>query len=94
MAFDRQWRCPLRPVPHRVVVQAIRNGGLAVTRRHKDPALMTPQERLVELGELLAAGVRRTRLSRETGLAEGGEKERPCDGPVDTPENPANQEIA
>ena len=62
-----------------------------MTRRHRDPALMSPEERLAELGALLATAVRRRRL-RQNELAGGGEAERPCD-PVDTPEKP-DQEVA
>ena len=60
--------------------------------RRRDPAAMTPTARLAELGALLATGLRRMRLSRETGLAEDGERERPCDS-VDTPEEPTDQEV-
>ena len=53
--------------------------------RWRDPADLTPAERLADLGALLATGYRRARL-RERGLAESGGRERPCD-PVDTEEN-------
>ena len=59
--------------------------GPARPRRLRDPGAMTPEERLAELGSLLALGYRRHRLSRETGLAETAGAERPCD-PVDTQE--------
>lgn len=64
-----------------------------VSRHLKDPAVMSPEDRLAELGALLATGLRRARLSRETGLADCGERERPCVS-VDTPEDPADQEVA
>ena len=62
--------------------------------RYRDPDAMTAEERLAELGVLLATALRRMRLSRETGLAVAGDSERPCDRPVDTPESPDDQEVA
>ena len=58
----------------------------------RDPGAMSPQERLTELGSLLATGYRRLRL-RQKALAEGASPERPCD-PVDTRENRNPQEVA
>ncbi len=60
--------------------------------RKKDPAAMSPKERLAELGALLATGVRRHRL-RQKELADGGDSERPCLS-VNTPESPEDQEVA
>ena len=52
--------------------------------RHKDPAVMSPAERMAELGALLATGYRRYRL-RQKDLADGRQPERACDS-VDSPE--------
>ena len=52
--------------------------------RRRDPSAMTTQERLAELGEILATGYRRFRLSL-AGLAE---PEATCDS-VDTTEEVA-----
>ena len=60
--------------------------------RHKDPAAMSPKERLAELGALLATGVRRHRL-RQKELADQADLEAPCDS-VNTPESPDDQEVA
>ena len=43
---------------------------------------MTPEERIAELGAILATGYRRFRLS----LAERGQPEAPCDPSVNTKE--------
>ena len=58
----------------------------------RDPATMMAEERLAELGELLATGYRRHRL-RQKELADGGDSERPCHS-VNTPESPDDQEVA
>lgn len=55
--------------------------------RLRDPASMTPAERLAELGALLATAVRRMRANPGNGLAGGADPERPCDPLVDTPES-------
>ena len=60
--------------------------------RCKDPGAMSPEERLAELGALLATGVQRHRL-RQKELADGGDSERPCHS-VNTPESPDDQEVA
>ncbi len=60
--------------------------------RRKDPGAMSPEERLAELGALLATALRRSRL-RQNELADPAEIERPCDS-VDSPENPDDQEVA
>ncbi len=60
--------------------------------RDKDPADMSPEERLTELGVLLATAVRRHRL-RQNELADLAELEAPCHS-VDTPESPDDQEVA
>ncbi len=52
----------------------------------KAPSLMTPMERMSELGAILATGYRRVRLSREKGLAERAEPEAPCGPPVNAKE--------
>ena len=59
--------------------------------RQRDPAAMSPKERLAELGALLATGVQRHRL-RQKELADGGDSERPCHS-VNTPESPDDQEV-
>ncbi len=51
--------------------------------RRVDPAAMAPEERLVELGAILATGYRRLRLCREQDLAGSGRPEAPCDQAVD-----------
>ena len=92
VGYNRIWRIP---IPQRQDVQDIgpaqRHGGLAVIR-HKDPAVMSPKERLAELGALLATGVQRHRL-RQKELADLAELEAPCLS-VDTPESPDDQEVA
>ena len=60
--------------------------------RQKDPAAMAPEERMAELGALLATGVQRHRL-RQKELADDTDGERPCTS-VDTPESPNDQEVA
>ena len=47
--------------------------------RGRDPSCMTPEQRLAELGEILATGYRRLQLS----LAESRQPEAPCDQEVD-----------
>ena len=58
-----------------------RVGGTAVRRR--DPASLTPAERLAELGTILAVGYRRLRLSRQRTLDGSAEVEALCDSAVD-----------
>ena len=65
----------------------------AYAKRSRDPAAMAPEDRLAELGGILAAGYRRIRPSREKALAESGGAERPCDL-VDSPENEDAPEVA
>lgn len=60
--------------------------------RQKEPGAMSPEERMAELGALLATGVQRHRL-RQKELADGGDSERPCHS-VNTPESPDDQEVA
>ncbi len=50
--------------------------------RWRDPAALTPGERMAELGAILATGYRRLRLS----LAESGQAEAPCDRSVNAKE--------
>jgi len=52
---------------------------------------MTTAERLAEIGALLATAVRRLRANRQRELADGAERERPCDS-VDEAEH--QQEVA
>ena len=61
---------PARTAPNRE--QALRTGALA---RRADPALMTPEARLAELGAILATGHRRLSLS----LDEKRDSEAQCD---------------
>ncbi len=59
----------------------------------QDPARMTPEARLAELGQILATGFRRQRENRSNCLADRGQSERACElGAVNSPEKPANQE--
>lgn len=60
-------------------------------KRLRDPDAMSPEERLAELGSLLATAVRRLRL-RQKELADQADRERPCDRPVDGPESPDPKE--
>ena len=54
-----------------------------------DPASMSPEERLAELGEILARGFRRQHENRSNCLADRGQSERACElGVVNSPENP------
>ena len=62
--------------------------------RQRDPSSMAPAERLAELGEILATGYRRLRLSRERGLAAGAEPEAPCDQAVNGNEAEPAKEVA
>ena len=50
--------------------------------RRMDPAAMTPKERMAEVGALLAAGYRRSRV-RQKALAESDDPEARCDLAVD-----------
>ena len=52
----------------------------------RNAGAMSPEQRLTELGKLLATGYRRLRM-RQKALAESAGTERPCD-PVDSQENP------
>ena len=61
---------------------------------HRDPASMTPDARLAELGELLAAGYRRMQLNRGQGLAGSPESEAPCDQAVNGDEAESAEEVA
>ncbi len=69
-----------------------RRDGRPAVIRQKDPTVMAPEERMAELGALLATGVQRRRL-RQKELADGGDSERPCHS-VNTPESPDDQEVA
>lgn len=63
-------------------------GDTGVRRPVRDPSTMTPDQRLTELGGILARGVRRHLVSREQGLDDSGDIERSCDEPVNTPRKP------
>ena len=63
-------------------------------KRLDDPGCMTSEERLLELGALLATGVRRMLLSSKKVLAESAQSERSCDRTVDAPDDPGQQEVA
>ncbi len=64
-------------------------GPTAVRRR--DPAAMTPGERLAELAEILAAGFRRF---RQRALDDVAESEAPCDQAVDGDRAESAEEVA
>ncbi len=64
-----------------------------MNRRERDPATMSPDERMAELGTILATGVRRLQMSRQIALAGDPDGERPCTS-VDTPESSDDQEVA
>ena len=53
----------------------------ATRRRERDPAGISPEDRLAELGALLAVGYRRSRV-RQKALDEDGQPEAPCDPAV------------
>ena len=54
----------------------------------QDPARMTPEARLAELGAILAAGFRRQHETRSNCLADRGQPEGACEtGAVNSPEN-------
>ena len=56
---------------------------------HRDPASMSPAERLAELGANLAAGFRRQHENLSNCLADRGQSEGACElGAVNSPENP------
>ena len=59
----------------------------------RDPASMAPAARLGEIGQILATGYRRARLSRQKELAESAESERSCDS-VDSREDDVTEEVA
>ena len=64
-----------------------------VLRLSRDPAAMTSQDRLAELGHLLALGYRRLQLHGK-GLAENGDGERTCDPAVDGNGAKSAEEVA
>lgn len=57
------------------------------------PSILTPGERLAEIGSLLAAGYRRLRSSSQKPLDSCPEPERPCDS-VNNSESKRTQEVA
>lgn len=61
--------------------------------RPKKPGAMTPDERLSELGALLAAGYRRLALSRQNELDVQGNTERSCTS-VNASKSKKAQEVA
>ena len=91
VAFNPVWRIAGARIPHGMVV---RNGGHTVKRGLRDPGKMTSGERLAELGDLLAAAVRRRRANAQKGLAEDAKGERSCASLVNTPKDATNQEVA
>ncbi len=66
------------PVRGKCAVRGIPGHG-HIRPHGRDPAALTPQERLVELGAILATGYRRLRVS----LAESRQSEALCDPTVD-----------
>ena len=59
----------------------------------QDPARMTPEARLAELGAILARGFRRLREKSSNPLADRAQCEPACEpGAVDSPENAVDQE--
>ena len=54
-----------------------------MSTRRPDPSLMMPEERLQELGGLLATGFRRHLLNLEKSLADAPQNEAQCGRPVD-----------
>jgi len=54
-------------------------GDTAIRHPVRDPSTMTPDQRLAELGAILAIGVRRHLVSRETELDVATEDEPTCD---------------
>ena len=61
-------------------------GAHAPVDRDADPALMSAAQRMAGIGQLLARGYRRSRISPGNQLDERTPVERPCDPTVDNPE--------
>ena len=61
---------------------------------HRDPAAMTPEERLAEIARTFATGYRRRVLSREKELAGGPAVEAPCERPLNGNGAGAGTEVA
>ena len=65
--------------------------------RPRNPASLSPEERLAEIAAILATGYRRLSLSRESDhkeLAETPESEAPCDSGVDGNQSEGGKEVA
>ncbi len=63
--------------------------------RARNPASMTPEERLAEIATILAAGYLRLQVSRtsaQTPLAESAHPERPCGSRATSPRS--NEDVA
>jgi hypothetical protein len=60
----------------------------------RDPAGMTPKERLEQIVIILATGYRRLQLRRQKALDETAQDEAPCDRPVNGDVADAGQEDA
>ena len=64
-----------------------------MTRRN-DAAQMSAAQRMGEIGSLLARGYRRSRISRQNGLADRTPGERPCEPVVYASESNESKEVA
>ena len=64
-----------------------------MTRRN-DPAQMSAAQRMAEVGSLFARGYRRSRISRQNGLADRTPGERPCELVVYASEANEIEEVA
>lgn len=56
-----------------------------------DPAAMTPEQRMAELADLIATGLRRLGQNLESAVAARGDIEPTCTNPVDA--QSAGQEV-